>query len=882
MKKMTSNEIRRTWYDFFEKKGHISLPSFPLINQKDESLLFVNAGVTPLKKYFDGTEVFENNKLVTIQKCVRTNDIEEVGITRRHLTFFEMMGNFSIGDYFKQLAIEMAYELLFDVFNFDKNLIYVTVYIDDKEAYEKWLSLGIEKSHIIKLEGNFWEIGEGPCGPDSEIFFDRGQKYGPDSDFEKFKNDEDQDRFIEIWNIVFSEFNSLDGVERKDYPELPHKNIDTGAGLERWCVVLQGVDSVFETDLFQPIIEEVEKISGKKYNGQKEFKIIADHLRTITVLLHEGIGFGNSGRSYILRRLLRRSLRMGKNLEIEGAFLYKLLDVVVKVLEDNYPELRNTLGVSKALVLEEEKLFLKTLNIGEAKLLEKIEEAKKLKKDFSGYDAFKLYDTYGFPFELTQEYLKEARLTVSFNEYFKYMQIAKDRSRSNVKKVSMNFQNEELVDFKEESIFDYDVFELKARPIFSFEEEDFLYLIFDKTCFYAESGGQASDNGFIKGENFLGKVLQVDVAPNGQHLHKVQVLEGKITDQEYQLEINVNRRKKLRVNHSATHIIHHALRTYFKLPIKQAGSFIEEDYFRFDFTYTGNIMDHDILNIEKLSNDFLKGEVKIETMEKNAALKTGAIADFNNAYGEEVRVAFIGDSIEFCGGTHVESIDEIKKIAILSLASIGSNTYRLIAATNDAIEVQIEDELKPLFKEEKTLLIKLNNLINKAQEEEINLNVELDLDETDAVSFEKILNLKNELLYLKQETKRYDKIYRDLLLKKYSKKIDELLNDVESFDINFLYINDLNIDSKIVKEFLDNISNKLDNAFIVIVQRKKNGINISIKSTSKINAGLFMKNLASLIGGSGGGSATFASGGTTLEDTKYIKERVLKLMEKYR
>ena len=343
MKRMTSNEIRKMWLDYFTSKGHKIFPSAPLIPINDDSLLWINAGVTPLKKYFDGTVVPESTRITSIQKCIRTNDIENVGETKRHQTFFEMMGNFSIGDYFKDEAISYAYELLTspEWFDIPKDLLYVTVYPDDVDAYNKWIEVGMSEDHIIKLEENFWEIGEGPCGPDSEIFFDRGEKYDPNNDaFEKFKNDEEQERYIEIWNNVFSQFNSKPNVDRKKYKELPHKNIDTGAGLERWCLIFQDVDSNFDTDLFTPIIKHIEELTGYLYNQQKEFKVIADHIRAIVFALSDGASFENVGRGYVLRRLLRRSVRMGKHLGIEGPFMYKLVSDVVDIMSDAYPILK--------------------------------------------------------------------------------------------------------------------------------------------------------------------------------------------------------------------------------------------------------------------------------------------------------------------------------------------------------------------------------------------------------------------------------------------------------------------------------------------------------------------------------------------------------------
>ena len=506
MKYMTSNEIRNMWLKFFKEKGHKVYESAPLIPIDDDSLLWINAGVTPLKKYFDGTIVPDVKRIVSIQKCIRTNDIENVGVTKRHQTFFEMMGNFSIGDYFKDEAISFAFELLTgeEWFNIDKNLLYVTVYPEDKETYDKWVSVGFIEDHIIKLEENFWEIGEGPCGPDSELFFDRGEKYDPDhTALEKFKNDEEQERYVEIWNNVFSQFNSKPGVQRKNYKELPHKNIDTGAGLERWCCIFQNVDSNFDTDLFTPIIRHIEELTNTLYDSQKEFKVIADHIRAIVFALSDGASFENTGRGYVLRRLLRRSIRMGKNLNLNEPFMYKLVSDVVDIMKESYPTLVNNRPFVEATVLEEEKLFFKTLDAGEKRLKEVMEKSSN--KVISGEDTFKLYDTYGFPFELTLEYLEEAGYTTSKEEFDKYMASQKELAKKNAKsKSAMASQKQVLLDFTKESKFVYGIYRLKSNVLAIFSKDSLEkkldhdgYIALKRTCFYAESGGQVSDLSLI-------------------------------------------------------------------------------------------------------------------------------------------------------------------------------------------------------------------------------------------------------------------------------------------------------------------------------------------------------------------------------------------------
>ncbi len=470
---MTSTEIRNMWYQFFTEHGHMKLESAPLVPIDDDSLLWINAGVTPLKKYFDGSVVPENKRIVSVQKCLRTNDIENVGVTTRHQTFFEMMGNFSIGDYFKNEAIGFAFELLTSEkwFAIPKEKLYVTIYINDDEAYQRWVEVGMDKNHIVRLEGNFWEIGEGPCGPDSEIFYDRGEKYDPNHDaFEKFQKDEEQDRYVEIWNNVFSQYNAKKGLKREEYQELPHKNIDTGAGLERWACIFQEVDSNFDTDLFVPILNKLEDITGILYDGQREFKVIADHLRAVTVALSDGAVFENVGRGYVLRRLLRRSVRMGRKLGMNQPFLYELVETVIATMSESYKELLENQGYVKALIYEEEKLFHTTLAAGERRVEELMEHAKD--KTISGYDVFKLYDTYGFPYELTLEYLEEQNFTTDKEEFDRYMEEAKKLARSSRKNdSSMNLQQEDLLDLKEASCFLYQQDKCKGKVIFLFDGE---------------------------------------------------------------------------------------------------------------------------------------------------------------------------------------------------------------------------------------------------------------------------------------------------------------------------------------------------------------------------------------------------------------------------
>jgi len=878
MRYMKSTEIRKMWLDYFKSKGHQVIESASLIPEDDDSLFFVNAGVTPLKKYFDGTIVPENRRLTSIQKCIRTNDIENVGVTKRHQTFFEMMGNFSIGDYFKEEALEFAFEFLTsdEWCAVPKEKIYCTIYMTDEAAYNKWVSLGLDPTHIVRLPGNFWEIGSGPCGPDSEIFFDRGEKYDPNGDaLEKFKNDEDQERFVEIWNNVFSQYNSEPGVDRSLYKELPHKNIDTGAGLERWCCIFQNVDSNFDTDLFVPIIEQIELISGTKYNESTYFKIIADHVRALTVALSDGAIFENGGRGYVLRRLLRRSVRAGRKIGINEPFMYKLVDTVVEIMKESYPKLEDNKSYVKGLILDEENLFHQTLRAGERKLLELMKESTD--KTISGYDAFKLYDTYGFPFELTLEYLEEEGMSVDKEEFEKYMEEAKKLAKESRKQVAdMNIQNEDLLNFKSPSEFLYDTYELSdVRAIGLFKDNHEVstldsdgYIIFDRTCFYAESGGQVADTGAIKNDNFKAKVVDVKKAPNGQHMHKVEVLEGsiKIGDS---CEIGIIKEKRLRTqaNHSTIHIIQKVLQDTLSSGVHQAGSYVDDERLRFDFTYGGKISEEQIIKVEDKVNEIVKTHIESEitNMTLDEAKKLGAMALFTDKYKDIVRVVKIGDSIELCGGTHIKSTDEIERFAILKVESKGSNLYRLEGCTNDYVPVLISETVAKYVDEIKLLLSKANEIINKAKEDDIELNFDITLDQKGLTSYKDIIYNKNQLEYIQNEVRILEKEYNEKKAEKTVNNIDKYLDNkenIDGIDTIIMKVNDLEVNE--LKTIADELINKLGKGIVFVANIKGNSVNFICKCNGvNSQAGLIVKKAAEMSNGRGGGSPTFAQGGSS-------------------
>ena len=632
MKNMKSFEIRQMWLDFFKSKGHSVEPSASLVPVDDPTLLWTNAGVTPLKKYFDGTMRPENPRITNAQKCIRTNDIENVGKTARHHTFFEMLGNFSIGNYFKKEAIEFAVELLFDKkwFGFDKDKLYITHYTNDKEARELWIKNGISPDHLIPLDGNFWEIGEGPCGPDTEMFYDRGEKYDSRGK-ELIEKDIENDRFIEIWNIVFSQFNSKEGVKREDYKELPSKNIDTGCGLERLCCVMQGVDTNYDTDLFMPIIKKTEEISGVKYNGQMAFKVIADHVRTVTFAVADGALLSNEGRGYVLRRVLRRASKYAKSLGINKPFMASLVDVVIDIMDPFYPYLHDKKDIVKQIISAEEEKFLQTLASGEKRLETIVNETKS--DTISGSDAFLLYDTYGFPIELTIEYCEELNKKVDVEGFKKYLLEQKERARNARKdEGSMKGQNEAFLNFKDESRFSgYNTTNQKSRVIQIFGNG----VVLDETPFYAFSGGQLSDKGTIDDI----EVTDVIKMPNGQHLHILKENPFKIGDLVFAV-VNKENRDLTRKNHSGCHLLQASLQHVLGNHVHQQGSQVCSEYCRFDFNNYQSLTDEEIIKVEDLVNQYISECHTVDTkvLPIEEAKKLGAMMLFSEKYCDTVRV----------------------------------------------------------------------------------------------------------------------------------------------------------------------------------------------------------------------------------------------------
>lgn len=726
MKKLTSSQVRQMFLDFFKEHGHMVLKSASLIPQDDPTLLWINSGVATMKKYFDGSVVPKNHRITSSQKSIRTNDIENVGKTARHQTFFEMLGNFSVGDYFKEEVIPWAWEFLTSDkwLGLDPDKLYVTVYPKDTDAYRLWHEVvGLPESHIVQLEDNFWDIGEGPCGPDSEIFYDRGQENNDvaEDDPENFPGGENA-RYLEIWNIVFSQYNHLANGK---YVDQPHKNIDTGMGLERVVSVIQDAPTNFETDLFMPIIKQTEKLSdGKQYNKVAEddvaFKIIADHVRAVSFAIADGALPSNSGRGYVLRRLIRRADLNGKRLGIKGAFLYKLVGVVGEIMKSHYPEVVDQQAFVEKVIKNEEDRFQETLSSGLNLLDSLISDAKSAKATkLSGKDAFKLFDTYGFPYELTFEAAQDAGLVVDKEEFDAEMKAQKERARKargNLQ--SMGSQDITLMNIKDESVFEYHQLQEDHAKLLDIVVDDKLVdqvngeqatLIFDKTPFYAERGGQVADHGEIFNQDgeLVAHVIDVQHAPNDQNLHFVELVLPMQKGEEYVLKVDEQRRRGLKHNHTATHLLHAALRQVLGTHTHQAGSLVEPDYLRFDFTSLEPMTKREIATVERLVNEKIWAEIPVKTTitDQETGLKMGALALFGEKYHEKVRVVQINDfSIEFCGGTHCENTDQIGMLKIVSESAIGAGMRRIVAVTgqqayeyavkHDEILKEIQDEVK--------------------------------------------------------------------------------------------------------------------------------------------------------------------------------------------
>ena len=848
MNKLSSQQIRETRLNFFKERGHMIEPGASLIPNNDPTLLWINAGVSALKKYFDGSEIPASKRITNVQKCIRTNDISNVGKTARHHTFFEMLGNFSIGDYFRKEIVHRAFEILTNdkYFGLDKDKLYITYHPSDEETLNLWLKEGISLDHLIPLEGNFWQIGEGPCGPNTEVFFDRGEKYDPNHLGKKLlEEDLENDRYIEIWGIVFSQYNAQNDVDRKDYKELPHKNIDTGAGLERIACVLQETETNFETDLFMPIIEETVRLSNVEYKAPNlmSFRVIADHIRTCTFAISDGASFSNEGRGYVLRRLLRRAMRYGKNLGFNEPFLYKLVPTVINNMKAFYPYLINKEElVSKLIKIEEEK-FIKTLTSGENILNNLIKD----KTILSGEDAFKLYDTYGFPLELTVEICEDRGISVDIETFNKCLQHQKELARSSRKVIeSFNKQSEDLLNFTQESEYLYDTYSLKAKVIGIFKDGvavdeivDSGEVVFDKTCFYAEMGGEVADTGEIKNNETLAYVKDVTKAPNKQHLHHIDLVYGTIKlNDEFSLNLDEIKHHNVMKNHSATHLLQSALREVLGDSIHQKGSFVNDSYLRFDFSHYEKVNENDLLRIENKVNELIEQSINrvTEVLPIEEAHKTGALSEFGEKYGEVVRVVEFGkESIEFCGGCHVNNTSEIGCFVIESEESISSGVRRIQAITGK--------KAYEYLKKRETILNNTRKLLNVSTINDTETKVNT------------LLETINDL------NKKIDD-YNKKACRTQSKLLKSEFIEVDNLRFLIKYLPDFN--KPLLMNIFDDLKVNNSNYVICLIGKDENKhpliVGVSKELSKDIKAGDLVKKITSILGGSGGGRPELAQG----------------------
>ncbi|MFC4022687.1 alanine--tRNA ligase [Oceanobacillus longus] len=878
MKQLSSAEIRQMFIDFFKEKGHRVEPSASLVPIEDPTLLWINSGVATLKKYFDGRVIPENPRIVNAQKSIRTNDIENVGFTARHHTFFEMLGNFSIGEYFKKEAIDWAWEFLTSDkwIGFDKELLSVTVHPEDDEAYDMWLNdIKLPKERIIRLEENFWDIGEGPSGPNTEIFYDRGEKYGNNpADPELYPGGENN-RYLEVWNLVFSQFNHNPD---DTYTPLPKKNIDTGMGLERLTSIIQEVPTNFETDLFMPIIRKTEEIAnttyGKELSSDTAFKVIADHIRTVSFAIGDGAVPSNEGRGYVLRRLVRRAIRFAKEIGIEKPFMFELVDTVGEIMKDFYPEVLKQREFIINIIKVEEERFHETLNDG-LEILTAIMDQQKVAGNtvIPGEEVFRLYDTYGFPKELTAEYVEQQGFTIDKEGYNREMNKQRERARSARQKVdSMQVQDTILSEINVKSEFiGYDQMAVDAtvetiiggkEVIDSASQDDEVFLFLNETPFYAESGGQVADHGWIITENASAYVLDVQKSPKGQNIHRVQIKEGEIrTGDTVKAAVDSHFRTSVIKNHTATHLLHQALKDVLGKHVNQAGSLVTPERLRFDFSHFSGVSSDELKQVEQIVNEKIWESVSLAIENKNLdeAREMGAMALFGEKYGDVVRVVQIGDySLELCGGCHVTNTSEIGLFKIVSESGIGAGTRRIEAVTSQyAYE----------FLNKKLSILSSSAELVKSSDEQVP---------------ERIEGLQQELRALQKETE-------SLSAKLSNLEASSILDQVENVQDIPLLAQKVNVkDMNQLRNMVDSLKQKLTTGIVLLAAENNGKVQLAAGVSNDLNqkglhAGNLIKQAATICGGGGGGRPDMAQAGgkdpakieEALESAKnYITENV--------
>ena len=875
MKQLGLREIRKEFLDFFKEKEHLVVPSFSLIPKDDKSLLLVGAGMAPLKKYFTGELVPPKNRMSTCQRCIRTGDIDNVGKTARHATFFEMLGNFSFGDYFKKEAIEWAWEFLTQRLELPIEDLWVSVYEEDDETYELWNKhMGVPEERLVRLgkEDNFWELEVGPSGPCTEIHVDRGIKYGCGSD--DCKPGCDCDRFLEVWNLVFTQF---DKDEKGVYHPLAHPNIDTGMGLERIAAVLEDADNIFEVKEIQKIIHKIEAISNYKYGTDKEkdvsIRIITDHSRAMTFLVSDGVLPSNEGRGYVLRRLIRRAARHGKLLGVSNEFLNEIVDTVIESWKVEYKELVDKKEQINKIIKAEEDKFQETIDQGIAILESYIYEMiANDKNSLSGERAFKLYDTFGFPLDLTREILEERSFTVDEEGFNLNMEEQRNRARSaRVDSDNSGWGGKDTIDLfddlsSEFKGFDYTDYSANVIGLFKGNEavEEILegeegIIALDKTPFYGESGGQVGDTGIIGNNNFKAEVVDTKHINDKLIVHYVKALEGSLKlNSEVNAKVDDFRRDSLRRNHSATHLLHKALKEVLGSHVNQAGSIVLPNRLRFDFTHYEAISKEDLLKIEKIvNNKILEAmEVKTSILSLKEAQETGAIGLFESKYADEVRIISMGDySKELCGGTHVNNTSNIGLFKILSEGGIASGVRRIEAITGLGVYDYLNELDNEIDAISHTLKTNRNSILDKAQS-------------------------------LSEDIKLKDKEIEDLKRKLAKDMTQDIINssiEVEGAKVITYKVDNMDMDS--MRNLGDEIRNKVASGVVVLASINEDKLAFIAMVTKDLNsrgvsAGNIVREVAMVTGGKGGGRPDMAQAGgkdiTKVEDALGIVPEVVK------
>ncbi|MBQ7902151.1 MAG: alanine--tRNA ligase [Oscillospiraceae bacterium] len=869
------NDLREKYLSFFQKKDHTRLDSFPLIPQDDNSLLLINSGMAPLKKYFMGQATMPNNRATTCQKCIRTPDIERVGITARHGTFFEMLGNFSFGDYFKEEATKWAWEFLTEELQIPKDLLYVTVYEEDDEAWDIWEHhRGVDPSHIKRMgkEDNFWEIGSGPCGPCSEIYFDRGEKYGCGKDTCGVGCD--CDRYIEIWNNVFTQFDT-DG--KGNYERLPKGNIDTGMGLERLACVMQGVDNMFEVDSITNVIKEVEKISGVKYKEDAKtdisVRVITDHIRSTVFMISDGVLPSNEGRGYVLRRLLRRAARHGRMIGIKGLFLNELCDTVIQESKAAYPELEENKDYIKKVIKNEEERFNKTIDQGMAILSGLIENIEKSEgeKVLSGAEAFRLNDTFGFPFDLTKEILEEAGIGIDEAGFRALLKEQADRAREARKKnnniswaddlfQALDVAATEFVGYSELTV-ETEIVAMAENNEFvdavSFEEEaedaQTVLVVMGKTPFYAEAGGQVSDKGVIETANGLFKVVDIKKTGKGLYVHTCTLEKGfvKVGDKAT-AKVCAKTRRATEANHSSAHLLQAALRKVLGDHVHQSGSYVDNERCRFDFTHFSAMTEEELAKVELLVNEAIADALDVTTQEMSMddAKKAGAIALFGEKYGDVVRVVKMGDfATELCGGTHVSNTAKIGLFKIVSESSVAAGVRRIEAVTGMGVLA---------------LLAEKQNLINEtAKGLKINNPNDIAVKAAQATEEIKALQKENEALLGEIAKGRVADLMKNAV-------------EVNGIKVYTGYF------ASTTPDALRQMAASIEDGIAVLCGEQNGKVTIAASCgkaaiAAGVKAGALVKQVAAVTGGNGGGKPDFAMAGA--KDVSKVDEALAKAPE---